>query len=60
MQPNPGASCRKRLERCEALEAADAYVAGLRAEVGEPSKRDRARADAVVRSIRDRSMNAAG
>ena len=24
MQPNPGASCRKRLERCEALEAADA------------------------------------
>ena len=51
---------RAELERRDALEATDAYVAELRAEVGEPSKRDRVRADAVVRSIRDRSMNAAG
>ena len=51
---------RAELERRDALEATDTYIAELRAEVGEPSKRDRARADAVVRSIRDRSMNAAG
>jgi post-segregation antitoxin (ccd killing protein) len=37
-------------------EAADDYLAELVAEVGEPSQKERARADALARRIRDRAL----
>lgn len=37
-------------------EAADDYLAELVAEVGEPSPRERARAEALARRIRDRAV----
>jgi post-segregation antitoxin (ccd killing protein) len=39
------------LRRQELNDAADAYLAELVAEVGEPSARERARADAIARRI---------
>lgn len=42
--------CRQRLN-----EQADAYVAELVAEVGEPSPREQARAAAIARRIRERA-----
>lgn len=38
-------------------EAADSYLEELIAEVGKPSARERARADAVARRIRDRAAS---
>jgi post-segregation antitoxin (ccd killing protein) len=43
-----------RLQRLN--EAADDYLAELLAEVGEPSQKERARADALARRIRDRAL----
>jgi hypothetical protein len=51
---------RAEIERRDALDATDEYLATLEAEVGEPSKRDRARAHAIVRRIQDRQLNEAG
>ena len=44
---------RAELRRQELLERADEYVAELVAEVGEPSPRELARAEAIARRIRD-------
>lgn len=44
------------LRRQRLNEQADAYLAELVAEVGEPSPRERARADAIARRIRDRAV----
>lgn len=41
-------------------EEAEGYVAELVAEVGEPSRRERARAAAIARRIRDRAAARAG
>lgn len=43
------------LRRVEFNEQADAYLEELIADVGEPSARERARADAIARRIRDRA-----
>ena len=51
---------RAEIERRDALDATDHYLAELAAEVGEPSERDRARARAIVRRIQDRHMPGAG
>ncbi len=48
------------IERRDALDATDGYLAELSAEIGEPSTRDRARARAIVRRIQDRHMHEAG
>lgn len=48
------------LRRVELNEQADAYLEELIAEVGEPSARERARADAIARRIRDRAARDAG
>ena len=47
---------RAELERRDVLEATDAYLAELAAEVGEPTARQQSRADAIVRRIRDRPL----
>lgn len=44
---------RAELHRRELLEHTDTYLAELVAEVGEPSPRDLARAEAIARRIRD-------
>ena len=44
---------RAELQRQELLEQTDAYLAELVAEVGEPSARELARAEAIARRIRD-------
>jgi hypothetical protein len=44
---------RAELRRQELLERTDEYVAELVAEVGEPSPRELARAEAIARRIRD-------
>jgi len=43
------------LRRQRLNEQANAYLADLIAEVGEPSPRERTRADAIARRIRDRA-----
>lgn len=43
------------LRRVELNEQADTYLEELIADVGEPSARERARADAIARRIRDRA-----
>ncbi len=48
------------LRRIELNEHADAYLDELIAEVGEPSARERSRADAIARRIRDRAARDAG
>jgi hypothetical protein len=47
------------IERRDAIDAADAYLSELAAEVGEPSSGDRAWARAIVRRVQDRQMNEA-
>ncbi len=51
---------RAELERRDALDATEDYLAELSAEVGEPSARQQAHADAIVRRIRDRQLGQAG
>ena len=51
---------RAELERRNALDAADEYIAELSAEVGEPSPRQQSQADRIVSRIRDRRLNEAG
>jgi hypothetical protein len=51
---------RAELERQRALEAADLYVEELLSEVGEPTPEEAARADVIVRKIRDRNLTRAG
>jgi len=50
---------RVELERQDALDATDAYLDELITEVGEPSARQRAQADAIARQIRDRTLDQA-
>lgn len=51
---------RAEIERRDALDATDDYLAELAAEVGVPSERDRARARAIVRRVQDRHLHQAG
>lgn len=51
---------RAELERRDVLDATDDYLTELAAEVGEPTARQQARADAIVRRIRDRQLHQAG
>jgi post-segregation antitoxin (ccd killing protein) len=51
---------RAELERRVALEETDAFLDELAAEVGEPSRRQVTRADAIARRIRDRQFDHAG
>lgn len=51
---------RAELARQDALDEADAYLAELAAEVGEPGARDRARADELVARIQERRHSRAG
>jgi post-segregation antitoxin (ccd killing protein) len=51
---------RAELERRDALDAVDEYVAELADEVGEPPPRQLSRVDAIVRRIRDRQLSQAG
>jgi post-segregation antitoxin (ccd killing protein) len=51
---------RAALERQDALDATDEYLAELREEVGEPNARDRAWAEAIVRRIREHRLDQAG
>ena len=51
---------RAELQRRDALEATDSYLDELAAEIGEPSPRQTARADAIARRIRDRQLDHAG
>jgi post-segregation antitoxin (ccd killing protein) len=44
------------LRRRHLNEQADSYLADLVAEVGEPSPRERARAEAIARRLRDRAV----
>lgn len=46
------------LRRAELNEQADAYLDELIADAGEPSPRERARADAIARRLRDRAAAA--
>lgn len=48
------------LRRQELNEQADTYLGELVAEVGEPSPRQRARAEAITARIRDRARRQAG
>ena len=50
---------RAELERQRAIDATDENVETLVSEVGEPSSDEVARADAIVRKIRDRSLGRA-
>jgi post-segregation antitoxin (ccd killing protein) len=50
---------RAEIERRDALDATNAYLAELAAEVGVPSARDRDRARSIVRRIQDRDLNRA-
>jgi post-segregation antitoxin (ccd killing protein) len=47
------------IERRDALDATDKYLAELSAEVGLPSARDRARARAIVRRVQEHRMHEA-
>jgi len=51
---------RAELERRDVLEATDDYLTELGAEVGEPTARQQARADAIARRIRDRQLHQTG
>lgn len=50
------AAVEAELRRRRLNEEADRYLAELVAEVGEPSPREQARADAIARRIRDRAV----
>lgn len=51
---------RAELERQDALAETDRYLEELAAEVGEPSQRQQATAEAIARRIRDRSLDRVG
>ena len=51
---------RAELERQRALEETDAYLAELDAELGPPAAEEQARAEAIARRIRERSVHRAG
>ena len=51
---------RAELERRDALDATDEYLAALTDEVGEPSTRQRSQAESIARRIRDRQLDRAG
>ena len=51
---------RAELQRQDALDATARHIEELAAEVGEPSARQQAQADAIVRRIRDASLKNAG
>ena len=51
---------RAELKRRDVLEATDDYLAELAADVGEPTERQQARDDAIVRRIRDRQLHHTG
>jgi post-segregation antitoxin (ccd killing protein) len=51
---------RAELERLDALDATDEYLAELIEEVGEPTPEDVARAEAIVRRIREHQLEQAG
>lgn len=51
---------RAELERRQVIEATDRYLAELADEVGDPTARQVARADAIARKIRDRSLTEVG
>ena len=48
---------RAELERQDALDETERYLAELSAEVGEPNQRQRSHADVIARRIRDRSLD---
>ena len=50
---------RAEVERRQALESADEYLAELEAEVGEPAARQRNRAEAIARRVRDHQLGRA-
>jgi hypothetical protein len=50
---------RAEVERRQALDATEQYVAELAVEVGEPTTQQLARAEAIVRRIRDRQLDRA-
>lgn len=50
---------RAEIERCRALDEADAYLAELIDEIGEPSPEELARAEALAGRIRARSTHRA-
>ena len=51
---------RAEIERRNALEATDSYLAELAADVGTPSERERARARVIVRRVQARQLHQAG
>ena len=51
---------RAEMERQDALAEAGRYLDELVAEVGEPSQRQQAKADAIARRVRDRSLGRVG
>jgi post-segregation antitoxin (ccd killing protein) len=51
---------RAEIERRDALDATDQYLADLAAEVGQPTAKDRARAKLIVRRVQESRLNAAG
>ena len=51
---------RAELERQDALDATTEYLDELAAEVGEPTDRQLAHADAIARRVRERGLGQAG
>ena len=51
---------RAELERLRALDETDEYLAELEAEVGPPTARDWAQADAIMRQIHEHQLKHAG
>lgn len=51
---------RAELERRQASDATDRYLAELTADVGEPTPRQMARAEVITRRIRERPLTGAG
>lgn len=50
---------RAEVERRQALDATELYLAELEAEVGDPTARQRTRAEAIARRVRDRQLDQA-
>lgn len=50
---------RAEVERQDALDATEAYLAELESEVGSPGSRLRAHADAIARRVRSRAIDQA-
>lgn len=51
---------RAELERRDALEATDDYLAELAGEVGEPTSQQLSRANSIARRVRSRNLNQTG